>query len=156
MVGLAAVLALSGCGGDGDDGGSGGGGKKDRGAAASGGSGSSDEGGPTEGSDGPDGSGGGGLEGTWVATADGKPLALAVTGRTATLLGEDVLCNGTASARAIDLTCPRGNGDRTKGKVESVDGKALKVAWEGAGTDEFLKTKGGKLPDGLPTGVPQA
>uniref|UniRef100_UPI0006E163BC hypothetical protein n=1 Tax=Streptomyces atriruber TaxID=545121 RepID=UPI0006E163BC len=103
---------------------------------------------------------GGSLEGTWVATADGKPLALAVTGKTATLLGEDVLCNGTAGdatgSQTIDLKCPKGNADRTTGRVESVNGKSMKVAWEGGGTDEFLKTEGGKLPEGLPTGPPQS
>ncbi|MFK4065063.1 hypothetical protein [Streptomyces sp. NPDC029674] len=162
---LVAVLVLSGCGSDGDGGG--GGGKKDRGAADSSSSGSSSSGSSSSG--GAAGSGGsegksGSLEGTWIATADGKPLALAVTGKTATLLGEDVLCNGTTgggtASRTIELTCPKGNSDRTTGRVESVDGKSMKVAWEGAGKnefkDEFLKTRGGKLPDGLPTaGVPQ-
>ncbi|MCF3121293.1 hypothetical protein IPZ68_16510 [Streptomyces arenae] len=160
VVGLAAALALTGCGSDGD-----GGGKKDRGSAdgssgsASGGSDASDEGGSTGGPD--SGAKGGSLEGTWVATADGKPLALAVTGKTATLLGEDVLCNGTAGeemgSQMINLKCPKGNSDRTTGMVKSVDGTSMKVSWEGTGTDEFLKTEGGKLPEGLPTaGLPQS
>lgn len=170
VAGLAAALVLAGCSSDGDGGADadGGGGKKDRGAAGS--SGAEGSGG-SEGSDGSEGSGsadegssggsGGSLEGTWIATADGRPLALAVTGKTATLLGEDVLCNGTAGGKAgsrtITLKCPTGNSDRTTGRVVSVDDKALKVSWEGAGQDEFLKTKGGKLPEGLPTGgMPQS
>ncbi|MEV0258008.1 hypothetical protein AB0H82_27575 [Streptomyces sp. NPDC050732] len=172
MAGLAAALVLTGCGsdGDGDGGGDGGSGKKDRGAAGSSSSGSSSSGGSDSDADSGSGSGSGGsegaagkggsLEGSWVTTADGSPLALAITGKTATLLGEDVLCNGTTGDRAgsqvISLKCPKGNADRTKGRVESVDGKSMKVVWEGAGQDEFLKTRGGKLPDGLPTaGVPQ-
>ncbi|MEU6993017.1 hypothetical protein ABZ953_20455 [Streptomyces sp. NPDC046465] len=168
VAGLAAALVLTGCSSDGDgDGDSGsGGGKKDRGSAAgsssSGGSGSgSDDEGSTGGSSGSGGKGGSSLEGTWVTTADGKPLALAVSGKTATLLGEDVLCSGTAGEKMgtqmINLTCPKGDSDRTEGRIESVDGKSLKVAWEGAGTDEFLKTEGTKLPEGLPTaGMPQS
>ncbi len=170
VAGIAAALVLSGCGSDGDGDGGGGGGKKDRGSSdssgSSGSSGSSDSSG-SSGSSGSSSSGGSGgdakggsLEGTWVATAEGKPLALAVTGKTATLLGEDVLCNGTAGdangSRTIDLKCPKGNADRTTGRVESVNGKSMKVAWEGGGTDEFLKTEGGKLPEGLPTGPPQS
>ncbi|MFI1681979.1 hypothetical protein [Streptomyces sp. NPDC020607] len=153
MAGLAAALVLSGCGsgGDGDGGGgsgTGGGGGKKNGSSTGGSSGS-----------GGSGSEGGSLEGSWIATSGGKPLVLAVTGKTATLLGEDVLCNGTADGGAgsqtLTLKCPKGNGDRTAGRVESVNGKSMKVAWEGAGTDEFLKTEGGKLPEGLPTaGMP--
>ncbi|MEU1334056.1 hypothetical protein [Streptomyces sp. NPDC005865] len=159
VAGLAAALVLTGCsgagGGDGGGDGGGGGGKKDGGAAessGSGGSGSADEG--------SSGGAGGSLEGTWIATAGGKPLALAVTGKSATLLGEDVLCSGTAGekagSRVIDLKCPTGNSDRTTGRVESVGAKSMKVSWEGAGQDEFLRTKDGKLPEGLPTGgMPQ-
>ncbi|MFD4633263.1 hypothetical protein ACFVYR_25290 [Streptomyces sp. NPDC058284] len=169
VAGLAAALVLTGCSSDGDGGGDGGdGGGKDGGSAASSPSeGSGSESGDSTGGSGEtggsDGSGskGGSLEGTWIATADGKPLALAFAGGTATLLGENVLCSGSVGggtgARVIELTCPKGDTGRTKGRVESVDGKSMKVAWEGAGTDEFLKTKGGKLPGGLPTaGMPQS
>ncbi|WP_369215381.1 hypothetical protein [Streptomyces flavofungini] len=152
MAALAAVLAVAGCGSDGDGGGVGGGGKKDRGSSSSGGSGDSGSSGSGSGAK------GAGLEGSWVATADGKPLALVIHEKTATLVGEDVLCNGTtgdkAGSRTIDLTCPKGDSARTAGRVESVDAKTLKVVWEGAGRDEFLRTDGGELPDGLPTGVP--
>ncbi|MBM7168416.1 hypothetical protein JQK87_08310 [Streptomyces sp. G44] len=145
-VGLVAALAVAGCGGDGDGDG---GGKKDRGSPAgsssSGGSGGSQDGG---------GSGGGGLEGSWLSTTGGKPLALVIHEKSASLVGEDVMCSGSAGGGTITLKCPQGDDDRTTGRVESVDGKTLKVAWEGAGTDEFLRTEGGKLPEGLPSGMP--
>ncbi|KUL60459.1 hypothetical protein [Streptomyces sp. NRRL S-1521] len=156
MAGLVAVLAVAGCGGDG-----GGGGKKHRGSSSSGGSdGSGSSGG--DGSAGGSGSGsgsgsgakGGSVEGSWVTTADGRPLALVIHERSATLVGENVLCDGAAGPRTIDLSCPKGDSGRTKGRVVSVDARTLKVSWGGAGTDEFLKTEGGKLPEGLPTGVP--
>ncbi|MGW6526600.1 hypothetical protein [Streptomyces venezuelae] len=165
VAGLAAALVLSGCGSGGDGDGGGGGGKKDRGSSdSSGSSGASDGSGGTGGSDGSGGGsgskGGGSLEGSWIATSGGKPLVLAVNGKTATLLGEDVLCNGNvggdAGSRTLTLKCPKGDGDRTAGRVESVNAKSMKVAWGDAGTDEFLKTEGGKLPEGLPTGPPQS
>ncbi|MFE0172422.1 hypothetical protein ACFWZ2_08905 [Streptomyces sp. NPDC059002] len=158
VVGLAAALAVTGCSSDGDgDGGGDGGGKKDRGSAT-GGSGSTDDGGSTGGSgSGPKGS----IEGAWIATPGGKPLALVIKGKDASLVGEDVMCSGTAGdemgSQMINLKCPKGNSDRTMGHVESVDAKSMKVSWEGAGKDDFLKTEGGKLPDGLPTaGLPQS
>ncbi|MFI7318267.1 hypothetical protein [Streptomyces venezuelae] len=163
VAGLAAALVLSGCGSDGDGGG--GGGKKDRGSSdssgSSGSSGSSDGGSGVSGGSGGSGSKGGSLEGSWIATSGGKPLVLAVEGRTATLLGEDVLCNGSvggeAGSQTLTLKCPKGDGDRTAGRIESVNAKSMKVAWGSAGTDEFLKTEGGKLPEGLPTaGMPQS
>ncbi len=142
MVGLVAALAVAGCGSDGGDDE---GGKKDRGSAA--GSGGSDGGGSG-------GSGEGSLEGSWITTTGGKPLALVIHEKAASLVGEDVMCSGTAGGGTITLKCPQGNGDRTKGQVESVDAKTLKVSWEGAGQDEFLKTEGGKPPKGLPTDLP--
>ncbi|MEU5578783.1 hypothetical protein ABZ791_22085 [Streptomyces huasconensis] len=145
MVGLVAALAVTGCGSDGGDDE---GGKKDRGSAA--GSGGSDGGG----SEGSGGSGEGSLEGSWITTTGGKPLALVIHEKAASLVGEDVMCSGTAGGGTITLKCPQGNGDRTKGQVESVDAKTLKVSWEGAGQDEFLKTEGGKPPKGLPTDLP--
>lgn len=152
VASLAAALVLTGCSSDGDDNGK----DKDKGAADSGsktpGSGGSDDAGAGDEA----GAAGGGIEGSWVATTGGKPVALVVTGKRATLVGEHV-CNGTADARTLKLKCADGDMDRTDGRVESVDGKTLKVAWQGFGKDEFLKTKGGKLPEGLPTaGLPQS
>lgn len=155
VFGLAAALAVTGCSSDGDGGSGDGGGKKDRGSAG----GSTGDGGSTGGSG--SGADDGGIEGAWVATAGGKPLALVINGKNASLVGEDVMCSGTAGDEAgsqmINLKCPKGNSDRTMGRVESVDAKTMKVSWEGAGKDQFLKTEGGKLPEGLPTGgMPQS
>ncbi|MFD5702213.1 hypothetical protein [Streptomyces lasiicapitis] len=155
VASLAAALVLTGCSSDGDDGGDEG---KDKGASDSAsktpgsGSGGSEDAGS--------GDGGGDLEGSWVATTGGKPVALVITGKRATLVGEHV-CNGTADAagdaRSIKLKCADGDMDRTDGRIESVDAKTLKIAWQGFGKDEFLKTKDGKLPEGLPTaGMPQS
>lgn len=158
-AGLVAALVLTGCSSDGDDGGDEG---KDKssaessaGAHGSGESGGSDEGGDEGGSD--SGAKDGSSEGSWVTTADGSPLALAITGKAATLIGENVLCSGTAGDDTIRLKCVKGESDRTEGKVESVNGTSMTVSWTGAGKDQFTKTEGGKLPEGLPTaGIPQS
>ncbi|EPH39487.1 hypothetical protein ABT390_13815 [Streptomyces aurantiacus] len=152
VASLAAALVLTGCSSDGDDNGDKG---KDKGAADGAaktpGSGGSDDAGS-----GDEGATGGSLEGSWVTTTGGKPVALVITGKRATLVGEHV-CNGTADAQTLKLKCADGDMDRTDGRVESVDGKTLKVAWQGFGKDEFLKTKNGKLPEGLPTAdIPQS
>lgn len=157
VAGLATALVLTGCGSsdDGDDK------AKDKGADSSSSAGAGSHS-PDKG-DGGAGAGakGGSLEGSWVATTGGKPIALVVSGKSAALVGEHV-CHGTAGEemgmQMINLKCSDGNKDRTSGRVESVDAKTLKVAWEGFGKDEFKKTeKDGKLPEGLPTaGLPQS
>ncbi|MEW1922665.1 hypothetical protein [Streptomyces sp. NPDC088360] len=156
-AGLVAALVLTGCssdGGDGEDAGK----DKDKGSA-----GSSAGADGSDGSDTPDEGGAdsgakdGGSEGSWVATAGGNPLALVIAGEKATLLGENVLCSGTAAGETIKLKCAKGDSDRTEGTVESVNGTSMTVAWQGAGKDQFTRTKGGKLPEGLPTaGLPTA
>lgn len=158
-AGLVAALVLTGCSSDGGDGGDEG---KDKGSAGSSagsdgsdGSDTPDEGGADSGA----GSGGkdGSSEGSWVAAADGNPLALVIAGKQATLLGENVLCSGTATGDAIKLKCAKGDSKRTEGKVESVNGTSMTVSWQGAGEDQFTRTKGGKLPEGLPTaGLPES
>lgn len=154
-AGLVAALVLTGCSSDGGDGDEGKG--TDKGSAeSSAGAGTPDEGTDSGADSGAD-SGGedGSSEGSWVATADGNPLALVIDGKQATLLGENVLCSGTADAETISLKCLKGDSDRTKGTVESVNGTSMTVAWQGAGKDQFTRTKGGKLPEGLPTaGLP--
>nr|WP_202122294.1 hypothetical protein [Streptomyces sp. BA2] len=152
---------MTGCssdGGDGEDEG------KDKGSSSAGSSTGSDgsdgaetpdEGGADSGAD--SGAEDGSSEGSWVATADGNPLALVIAGKQATLLGENVLCSGTASGDAIKLKCAKGDSDRTEGTVESVNGTSMTVSWQGAGEDQFTRTKGGKLPEGLPTaGLPES
>ena len=150
-AGLVAALVLTGCSSDGGDGGDEGKDKSSAGASSAGADGSKT---PDEGDSGAK---SGSVEGSWVATADGNPLALVIAGKQATLLGEDVLCSGTASADTIRLKCAKGDSGRTKGTVESVNGTSMSVAWEGSGTDQFTKTEGGKLPEGLPTAeLPQS
>ncbi|MGW7069536.1 hypothetical protein ACWGII_06805 [Streptomyces sp. NPDC054855] len=160
LVAVVAALLLTGCSSDGGDGGDEG---KDKGSAgtSAGADGSStpDEGDADAGADAGSDSGAkdGGSEGSWVATADGNPLALVIAGKQATLLGENVLCSGTADAETIRLKCAKGDSARTEGTVESVNGTSMTVAWQGAGKDQFTRTKGGKLPEGLPTaGLPES
>jgi hypothetical protein len=97
------------------------------------------------------------LEGSWLATKDGKAVALIVTGKQAALFvtGGSV-CSGTAGKQAgmrmINLTCTVGKGDRTTGMVDSVDAKSLQVTWTGAaGKETFTRAEGGQWPSGLPT-----
>ncbi|MGW2614395.1 hypothetical protein [Streptomyces sp. NPDC001500] len=97
------------------------------------------------------------LEGSWLATTDGKAVALIVTGRQAALfVTGGAVCSGTAGEEAgmrmIHLKCSAGKDDRTTGMVDSVDAKSLKVTWSGAaGKETFAKAQGGQWPSGLPT-----
>ncbi|AVV47326.1 hypothetical protein C6376_07185 [Streptomyces sp. P3] len=97
------------------------------------------------------------LEGSWLATTDGKAVALIITGKQAALFvtGGSV-CSGTAGKEAgmrmIHLTCTVGKDDRATGMVDSVDAKALEVTWTGAaGKETFTRAEGGQWPSGLPT-----
>ncbi|MCX4763995.1 hypothetical protein OG562_24150 [Streptomyces sp. NBC_01275] len=97
------------------------------------------------------------LEGSWLATADGKAVALIVTGTQAALfVTGGTVCSGTAGEEAgmqmIHLTCTSGSKDRTTGMVGSVDAKSLEVTWSGTvGKETYTKAEGGQLPSGLPT-----
>ncbi|MCQ9136178.1 MULTISPECIES: hypothetical protein [Streptomyces] len=97
------------------------------------------------------------LEGSWLATTDGKAVALIVTGRQAALfVTGGAVCSGTAGKEAgmrmIRLKCSVGKDDRTAGMVDSVDAKTLEVTWSGAaGKETFTKAQGGQWPSGLPT-----
>lgn len=148
-AGLVGALALTACGGG--DGGS------DEPSADSGtsASASADTGGGS-------GSGGststsGGFQGSWLATTDGKAVALVITGDQAALFTTGgTVCSGAASeasgARTIRLTCTDGNKDRASGVVDSVTGETLKVTWKsGLGVEEYTRSEGGTLPSGLPT-----
>ncbi|MFC7308357.1 hypothetical protein ACFQVC_29555 [Streptomyces monticola] len=163
---VAAALALTGCSGDG-----GGKGKKGDEPAASEGA-QETPGGDAGDTGGSGGTGsdakGGSLDGVWVAVANGKSVALTISkgGKVAALAelgvgsGTGVTCVGKAGTEAgtqmIHLTC-KGGGQREMGRVESVDATSMKVAWEGAGTDDFKKTENGQLPEGIPTeGLPQS
>ncbi|MFE2419604.1 hypothetical protein [Streptomyces hokutonensis] len=97
------------------------------------------------------------LQGSWLATTDGKAVALVVTGRQAALFttGGSV-CSGTAGEEAgmqmIHLTCTDKSTTRATGMVGSVSKSGLSVTWSGSlGKETYTKAEGGKLPSGLPT-----
>ncbi|MEU9657547.1 hypothetical protein [Streptomyces chartreusis] len=141
---LAGALALTACSSDGGS----------EGDAAPSGSASADTGGGTGGGSA---SAAGALEGSWLATTDGKAVALVVTGKQAGLFATGgTVCSGTAGEedgmRMIRLKCTDGSKDRATGMVESLDKTSLKVTWEGGmGAETYTKAEGGKLPTGLPT-----
>nr|WP_229829299.1 hypothetical protein [Streptomyces massasporeus] len=148
-AGLAGVLVLSACssdGGSGDDSAS----SASPSASASAGTGGDSGSGSGD-------SAGGELAGSWLATTDGKAVALVITGKQAALFGTGgSVCSGTAGEesgmRMIRLKCTDGSKDRATGMVDSVNGSSLKVTWEGGlGAETYRKTEGGKLPTGLPT-----
>ncbi|MDQ0750273.1 hypothetical protein QF034_004504 [Streptomyces africanus] len=153
-AGLAGVLVLSACsddGGSGDDSAS----SPAPSATASAGTGSDSGSGAGSGSDG---SAADELAGSWLATTDGKAVALVITGKQAALFATGgSVCTGTAGEqsgmRMIRLKCTDGSKDRTTGMVDSVNGRSLKVTWKGGlGAETYQKAEGGKLPTGLPTG----
>ncbi|MFF1546433.1 hypothetical protein [Streptomyces sp. NPDC058291] len=146
-VALAGALALTAC--------SGGGGSDDGSATPAG---TADGG--TSGSSAPataSVSAAGELEGSWLATTDGKAVALIITGKQAALfVTGGAVCSGTAGEesgmRMLRLKCSTGKDDRTTGMVDSVDAQSLRVTWSGAaGKETFAKAQGGQWPSGLPT-----
>ncbi|KUL42634.1 hypothetical protein [Streptomyces regalis] len=147
---LAGALALTACSGDGDSDS-----KDDAGPSASA-TASADTGGGTGGTGG-SASASGDLEGSWLATTDGKAVVLAVTGTEAALFTTGgTVCSGTAGEqdgmRMIRLKCPDGKKDRAVGMVDSVGKTQLKVTWQdGLGAETYTRAQGGKLPTGLPT-----
>ncbi len=103
------------------------------------------------------------LEGSWLATADGKAVALMINGTEAGLFATGgTVCKGSAGedggTRTIRLDCAAGDKQRTQGTVASVDGGTLRVDWGGGlGVETYTKAEGGSLPPGLPTaGLPTA
>ena len=153
---LAGALALTGCS---DDGGSGDGASSSPSASATstatadtGGSGDSSASGDSDGTTASD-----GLQGSWLATTDGKAVALVVNGKQAGLFSTGgTVCSGTAGEEAgmqmIHLTCTDGSKQRATGMVDSVNKSALSVTWSGSlGKETYAKSEGGQLPSGLPT-----
>ncbi|MGW0628448.1 hypothetical protein [Streptomyces sp. NPDC002758] len=142
-AGLAGVVALTACSGGGDS-------KDDSSPAPSGSAASTaDTGGTTATSD--------ALQGSWLATTDGKAVALVITDKQAGLFATGgSVCNGAAGKEAgmqmIHLTCTDGSKDRATGMVDSIDRTTMKVTWSGKlGTETYTKAEGGQLPSGLPT-----
>ncbi|WP_405860959.1 hypothetical protein OG407_23745 [Streptomyces sp. NBC_01515] len=150
-AGLAGALALTAC--------SGGDSKDDSSSTpsasatstASAGSGSSggSSSGPSAASD--------GLQGSWLATTDGKAVALVVTGKQAAMFSTGgSVCSGTAGEEAgmqmIHLKCTDGSKTRATGMVDSVSKSALAVTWSGSlGKETYTRSEGGQWPSGLPT-----
>ncbi|MBA4863879.1 hypothetical protein H1V43_21465 [Streptomyces sp. PSKA54] len=155
-AGVAATLVLTGCSSDGGDGG-GADKSSDTSSSASASASASPDSGDGSGGGGGSGSSGGGLEGSWLATTDGKAVALVINGKQAGLFTSGgTVCHGTAGEQAgmqmIALTCTGGNDDRSEGMVGSVTDATLKVTWEGGlGEEIYRRAEGGKLPEGLPT-----
>ncbi|MEV5383794.1 hypothetical protein [Streptomyces sp. NPDC052721] len=146
-AGLAGALALTACGGGGS------GGEDGTSASPS----SSTTAAPSPSADSPAGASAG-LQGSWITTADGKIVALVVTGKKAGIFATGgTVCSGTAGAedgmQMIRLTCAGGDDKgRTTGMVDSVTDTTLKVTWAGrTGQETYTKAEGGKLPSGLPT-----
>ncbi|WP_232789797.1 hypothetical protein [Streptomyces jeddahensis] len=148
-----AALVLTGCSsGGGDDGGSGTDKGSDSGSSASASPSASSDSGDGNGSG--SGSAGGRLEGSWLATTDGKAVVLVINGKQAGLFATGgTVCHGTAEEQAgmqmIALTCK--GGDDREGMVESVGDTTMKVDWEGLGEETYQKAEGGKLPTEPPT-----
>ncbi|OQR64716.1 hypothetical protein B6E66_07055 [Streptomyces maremycinicus] len=146
---LAGVLVLTGCS---DDGGSDDGSSATPTTATGGTSGATDSASASAAV-----SASGELEGSWLATTDGKAVALIITGKQAALfVTGGTVCSGTAGEEAgmqmIHLKCTSGKGDRTTGMVDSADAKSLEVTWSGAvGKETFTKAESGQWPSGLPT-----
>ncbi|WP_369198429.1 hypothetical protein [Streptomyces djakartensis] len=157
-AGLVGALALTACSGDGD------GNSADdpasspaASASASAGTGGDSGSGADSGGSGAGDEAGGELAGSWLATTDGKAVALVITGKQAALFATGGgVCSGTAGeesgTRTIRLKCADGAKGRATGTVDSVTGTSMKVTWEnGVGTETYTKAEGGKLPTGLPT-----
>jgi hypothetical protein len=94
-----------------------------------------------------------GLEGSWLATTDGKAVALVINGTQAGLFATGgTVCSGTAEEQSIRLHCTDGSKDRVNGTVGAVNATKLTVTWEGTlGEETYTRSKGGKLPTELPT-----
>ncbi|WP_328359681.1 hypothetical protein OG800_23130 [Streptomyces sp. NBC_00445] len=147
VAGVVGALVLTACGGGSDD----------DSAPSPSASASSTETADTGGGTGGSASASGDLTGSWLATTDGKAVALVITGTEAGLFATGgTVCSGTSGEesgmRMIHLKCTDGSKDRATGMVDSVDGKTLKVTWEdGLGAETYTKAEGGQLPSGLPT-----
>nr|WP_308404467.1 hypothetical protein [Streptomyces sp. ATCC 21386] len=149
-AGLTAALVLTGCSGGSDDSAT-----KESSAAPK----------PSDGADGSD-SGGSGdssgseteLQGNWLATTGGKPVALFVNGGEVAVFAGTSVCSGKVSDEAdmqmISLKCQDGSDDRTEGMVDKVSAKSLTITWEGGVGEETFRKAEGSMPSGLPTDLP--
>lgn len=98
------------------------------------------------------------VTGSWIATTDGKIVALIVQGSDAAVAGEHVCSGKVAKADEVtlELKCADGNADRTTGLVTpGADGSTITVKWGSGIEDTFQKSSGEKLPEGIPTDFPK-
>ncbi|MGX1884514.1 hypothetical protein [Streptomyces sp. NPDC055287] len=148
---VAATLVLTGCSGD-SGGGTGGDKGKDKGGNNTGTGQSSTPPGEDQGASAD-------VSGSWLATTDGKIVALIIQGSDAAVAGQHV-CSGTVARKdkvTLELKCPDGNADRTTGVVTpGSGGDSITVKWGSGIEDRFKKSAAGeKLPDGIPTDMPK-
>ncbi|MGI5197149.1 hypothetical protein ACQEVY_26560 [Streptomyces sp. CA-288835] len=150
-AGLAAALVLTGCSGSDDRGGDEASSPQPSAAASS-----ADADGGSGGGSGGGAAGADGVEGSWVASKEGKLVALMVEGSKAALFSTGgSVCSGTAGGASgeqkIALKCTDGNKDRAAGVIDSVNSSTMKVTWEGFGEETYTRSEDGKWPEGLPT-----
>jgi hypothetical protein len=144
VAGLAAAVALTGCGSDS--------GKSDSDKGAADGPASA----PADGSDSGSAGDAAALDGTWAGVTDGKAVALSVTAGKAALVADGHVCSGEVKDMGkvmLALKCTDGDTARTMGAIASNDGKTIVVQWDAGGKDTLAKTEPGALPTGLP-GLP--
>ncbi|KND28987.1 MULTISPECIES: hypothetical protein [Streptomyces] len=146
-AGLAAALVLTGCSGGGDD-------PEAKESSAAPKASDSADGGGSQGSSGVATE----LQGNWLATTDGKAVALFVNGDEVAVFAGTSVCSGKVADEAdmqmISLKCQDGSDARTEGMVDKVGSKALTITWEGDVGQETFRKAGGSLPSGLPTDLP--
>ncbi|MGW3659286.1 hypothetical protein ACWD6R_28050 [Streptomyces sp. NPDC005151] len=144
VAGLAAAVALTGCGSDS--------GKSDSDTGAADGRTSA----PADGSDSGSAGDAAALDGTWAGVTDGKAVALSVTAGKAALVADAHVCSGEVKDMGkvmLALKCTDGDTARTMGVIASNDGRTIVVQWDAGGKDTLAKTEPGALPTGLP-GLP--
>ncbi|MFE7763735.1 hypothetical protein [Streptomyces sp. NPDC057438] len=98
------------------------------------------------------------LQGNWLATTDGKAVALFVNGDEVAVFVGTSVCSGKVADEAdmqmISLKCQDGSDARTEGMVDKVGSKSLTITWEGEVGQEKFQKAAGSLPSGLPTDLP--
>ncbi|MEU6015121.1 hypothetical protein ABZ826_14040 [Streptomyces sp. NPDC047515] len=142
IAGIVTAVALTGCGSGSEKSDPGGGSDAGKAGPASGGGGA--------------GADAAALEGGWAGKTDGKAVILSVASGKAVLVTEQQACTGTVKETGrvtLALKCADGDTARTTGSVVSIDGKTVKVSWDGGTEDTLAKTEPGAIPSGLP-GLP--
>lgn len=83
------------------------------------------------------------LTGSWASFSAGPPVVLRIEGSRVELQGESH-CRGTLSkedgGHVIRLKCDDGNTDRTLGKIYRSRTSTMTVDWEGFGADSMQRT----------------